>query len=161
MQQNVHTADLRTGVDDTDGTARSRNSSLLTSSTRKDDPSVSVIPSTSREASKERPRLDAFRQRYNHLSDDSWLWELAGILVCVSTLISIVAIFLAYDQKPQPHIAGGISVRWTRPVSHVGPNNVVAEHCCVNSSNNLPCRRSFRRGLHRGPTKVVEVRQVK
>lgn len=51
-----------------------------------------------------------FPQKYRRDSSESWLWEVIGIVVCVSTLIAIFAILLAYDQKPQPHTIGGISV---------------------------------------------------
>lgn len=54
-------------------------------------------------------------RRLNRVSQDTWLWEITGIALCIACLTSIVGIFLAYDQKQQPQIAGGISVVLTLP----------------------------------------------
>jgi hypothetical protein len=54
--------------------------------------------------------FQSHRRRWHRISHNTWIWEIAGISVCVACLISIVGILLAYDQKPQPRVTSGISV---------------------------------------------------
>ncbi|KAK5053137.1 hypothetical protein LTR84_002111 [Exophiala bonariae] len=52
-------------------------------------------------------------RRWHRISHNTWIWEIAGISVCVACLISIIGILLAYDQKPQPRATSGISLTAT------------------------------------------------
>lgn len=54
-----------------------------------------------------------FPRYFNHLTSDSWVWELLGIFVCIATLVSIFGILVAYDQKPLPHTFAGVSVQYS------------------------------------------------
>lgn len=57
-------------------------------------------------------KIRRFKRRWDRISNETWTWELVGIFIGVSTLVSILGILAAYDQKPLPHSVAGISVCW-------------------------------------------------
>jgi len=74
-------------------------------------------PSDSIQTPPTQTKFQSHWQNWNRISLDTRLWEVASISVCIACLFRIVGILLAYDQKPQPQMDGGISGRWIQ-LSH-------------------------------------------
>jgi hypothetical protein len=66
---------------------------------------------------------------YDRLVADKWAYEIFGILVYASTLLTIVAVLLAYRNRPSPRIMVGVSVRTMKASCRISMiNDEIAQH---------------------------------
>ena len=50
------------------------------------------------------------RRTYDRITADYWTYELIGMLFCVGTLVSIIAVLWAFHDSPTPHVMAGVTV---------------------------------------------------
>lgn len=50
------------------------------------------------------------RRRCGQITADYWTYELVGVFLCISTLVSIAAVLFAFDRTPTPHVMARVTV---------------------------------------------------